>query len=352
VGNWEIYTMDLTSGRQIRQTYHPANDTNPAWSHGCGTLEPNCITGTIAFQSDRTGNWDIFLLPVGADGEPIQVTTDPGNDTNPFWAADQSALAFQSDRAGNWDIFTIRPDGSDEIQRTDNPADEIDPAWAPNNLAISYVSNRSGDWDVYLLDPRGGQERQLTSGPGNDLLPSWSPDGYWIAFQSDRDGNWEIYAYNAVLGTLVRLTDNPADDQSPTWNCAGTRVIFHTNRDGNVDLYSVALDDPSDVIPLADREGGEPPLPWWPPVEHSHRVPDETWIATSPPPIQETKTPTALPTARATVPPTPTPPLPTTVETAWPSWSTAIAVSLLVVAALVGIWYAYTHRIPKDTYDD
>jgi len=255
-GNWEIYTMDIFGRHQTRQTYDPAQDVDPVWSPACGG-GPGCVTGTLAFQSDRTGNWDLFLLNTGEGPAPVQLTDDPGDDTDPFWSPDGTMLTFQSNRSGNWDIFTIDVETREETQWTDSPADEVDPVWSPSGTMIAYVSNRDGDWDLYLVNLENGEEIQVTSGEGDDLLPAWSPDGAWIAFQSDQEGDLDIYAYEVATGRVVRLTDFPSMDAAPSWTCDGTRVLFHSDRYGDFDIYSVALDDPTDVVRLTDRPDSE-----------------------------------------------------------------------------------------------
>jgi len=255
-GNWEIYTMDIFGRHQTRQTYDPARDVDPVWSPGCGG-GPGCVTGTLAFQSDRNGNWDIYLLNTGLDPAPVQLTDDPGDDTDPFWSPDGTAITFQSDRNGNWDIFTIEIESGQETQWTDDPGDEVDPVWSPGGTMIAYASNRDGNWDLYLVDLESGEEVQVTSDEGNDLLPAWSPDGSWIAFQSDHEGNLDIYAYEVATGRLVRLTDLPSTDAAPSWTCDGTRVLFHSDRYGDFDIYSVALDDPKDVVRLTSGPASE-----------------------------------------------------------------------------------------------
>ncbi len=256
-GQWDIYTMDLYGRYQTRQTAHSADDVAPAWSPACTVVGETCVTGTLAFQSDREGNWDLFRLDVGAGGPPAQITSDAGNDVNPVWRPDASALAFQSDRRGNWDLFMINPDGTDERQLSNDPADEIEPAWSPDGRAIAYVSNRRGDWDLYVNYLSGGLPFYLTRDDGDNRRPVWSPNGQWIAFQSDRNGQWDIYAYGIYARVLRQLTDDPAADEAPTWNCDGSRVIFHSDRSGDAKLYAVALNDPRDVVRLTGRESDE-----------------------------------------------------------------------------------------------
>lgn len=333
-GNWELYTLDLANRALKRQTHDPARDTHPVWQPACLT-DTTTLTGTLAFQSDRNGNTDLFLLTLGLAAAPRPVTTDAGNDTDPAWAPDGSLLAFQSDRAGHWDIFTIRPDGSDEQQRTHSPADETDPVWSPHGDALAYLSNRNGNQDLYLLDLNSGRERQLTPGTGDDLLPAWSPDGRWLAFQSNRDGNWELYAYDVISNTLLRLTTNPAADEAPTWNCDGSRVLFQSNRDGDADLYSVALYDPADFAQLTFQPSAEVYPLWQPPFEDGSLALEQL------PPAQPRPTPTpepppATPAALPGGPPAPAtagPPL-TPVPAAAPvqrSWVALLAVGGLLL---------------------
>ncbi len=347
-GNWEIYTVDFFGQHLTRQTYGPARDTDPVWSPACAGSTPGSVTGTIAFQSDRAGNWDIFLLNLGTSKGPFQMTTDPGSDTNPSWAPDGSALAFESDKNGNWDIFTIRPDGTDRVQRTDDPADEIGPVWSPDGSAIAYASNRSGDWDLYMLDLNNNQEMPLALGQGDDLLPTWSPDGRQVAFQSNWDGDWEIYVYDVISNTLLRLTDNPANDEAPSWACDGNRVLFHSDRGRDTDIYSVALNDPADVKQLTRQDSTEQSVLWQPASEDGSLTLEGVpiWERVT---AEEKETPTVTPEPKATA--TPIPPTPTPDPSAGPApgglganWIIPAAVSLLLAMGLGVLWLISTRR--------
>jgi len=54
-GNWEIHSIDLTTGQEMRLTEHPAVDVAPIWS-------PN--GRQIAFLSNREGAWAVYVLDV------------------------------------------------------------------------------------------------------------------------------------------------------------------------------------------------------------------------------------------------------------------------------------------------
>ena len=49
---------------------------------------------------------DVYVVPVGG-GRAMQLTTSPSYETTPVWSPDGKTIAFASDRNGNYDIFEI-----------------------------------------------------------------------------------------------------------------------------------------------------------------------------------------------------------------------------------------------------
>ena len=52
-------------------------------------------------------------------------------------AQSRSGILFTSDRTGNWDIFLIQSDGSGQVQLTDAPEVDADPAWSHDGRKIA-----------------------------------------------------------------------------------------------------------------------------------------------------------------------------------------------------------------------
>jgi len=50
---------------------------------------------------------------------------------DPAWSPDGRYIAFESDRNGEYDIYVIDVDGTNAIQLTDNPGSDTSPVWAP-----------------------------------------------------------------------------------------------------------------------------------------------------------------------------------------------------------------------------
>ena len=125
-------------------------------------------------------------------------------------------IVFQSDRDGNYDLYVMNPDGTDVRNLTNHPASDTGPVPSPDGRRIAFQSNRDGNDEIYVLDLETGAQSNLTNHPANDHSPTWSPDGSSIAFVSDRDallldearGLWtnNIYIMNSDGFDQRRLT--------------------------------------------------------------------------------------------------------------------------------------------------
>jgi Tol biopolymer transport system component len=90
----------------------------------------------IAFVSDRDGNDEIYLLPVGegaaaAGGEPVRLTDHPKDDRRPTWSRDGTCLAFESRRDGEWGLYVMSADGSGLKRLSDSAGWGSSPSWSP-----------------------------------------------------------------------------------------------------------------------------------------------------------------------------------------------------------------------------
>ena len=74
----------------------------------------------------------------GAAPDLFQLTRNSAQDGYPTWSPDETHLAFQSDRTGDWDIWQIRIDASDEKQVYRSLANETRPNWSPDGKADTF----------------------------------------------------------------------------------------------------------------------------------------------------------------------------------------------------------------------
>lgn len=98
------------------------NDVGLHWAPGGGLL---------AYMSNHTGYWNLYLLSV--TGGVQALTNDETIEALPAWAPDGSALAFLSYQGGRWGIYLMRPDGEDVHEIVDLGAEM--PGWQNQRLS-------------------------------------------------------------------------------------------------------------------------------------------------------------------------------------------------------------------------
>src|SRR5687767_236322 len=111
----DLWIIDLVSGRERRLTDSP--NTWEGWPH----WSPD--GRRIAFEGDlvEPGNDDVYTIDV--DGSGLErLTTRPGFDGDVRYSPDGTTLVFDSDRTGNLDLFLMRTNGTNVRQLTDDPS--------------------------------------------------------------------------------------------------------------------------------------------------------------------------------------------------------------------------------------
>ena len=219
----------------IRLTYDPAEHSQPA-------LSPD--NQTVVFIINWGDQPDVVSLPVGG-GQPTNLTQTPSaQEDTPVFSPDGSTIAFASDRDGDWSIYLMNPDGTNVRLALDGDAgtDELHPSFTPDGLGLVFSSNRAdGNWDIYTAPIGSSQWTRLTTHPAADRFPTVSADGRTIVFRSERDGNSEVYLMDTDGSNLRRVTDDPAFDGYPSIIPDGSGVVFVSNRSGKWNVYVADL---------------------------------------------------------------------------------------------------------------
>ena len=203
------------------------------------TIVTVSANGKIAFDSNRTGNYEIFSI--NADGTGVhQLTNNPADDFDPAWSPDGTKVAFSSNRSGNYDVWTMNADGTNLINVTKNTAFDAYPSWSPDGDRLAFSSDRSGgNLDIWTVNLNDGTLKRYSITSATDEFPSWSPDGSKIAFDSDRTGNFDVFTMNASNGSgVTNITDNPASEGGASWSPDSSLVAFASDRTGDFDVYT------------------------------------------------------------------------------------------------------------------
>lgn len=205
-------------------------------------------TGThLVFASTRhRATADLYIKRV--DGTSVtQLTDDPANDIMPAFSPDGKWVAYASDRSGNWDIYLIPVDGNGQAQQiTNSSAREIHPSFSNDGKKLVYCafSAQSGQWEVVVVDLANPGVKQFIA---NGLFPSWSPTDNRIVFQRarERGSRWfSIWTVTYDGGEAKRPTEIAASSNAavitPDWSPDGRHLVFCTVVDPQADEESAS----------------------------------------------------------------------------------------------------------------
>jgi PKD repeat protein len=234
-GNNEIYVVNADGSNPVNVSSNGADDTDPAWSPD-GTR--------LAFTSNRQGDFDLHILNI-SDGTVTQITFDSTDDTQPRWSPDGSRLAYTRTSGGNSDIYFVNLSDNSISPWLATDANESYPTWSPDGSQLAYESGQ----EIFVANVNDTSTAiNITNDAGNDTQPSWGADNL-IAFASNRDGDFEIHVMGTDGSNVQKLTDNNVADGFPNWVPNGNRIVYTSElaTDGsgsasNLNIYTMRAD--------------------------------------------------------------------------------------------------------------
>lgn len=190
----DIWTMETTGENLKRLTIHESYDNNPLWSSD---------GNSIAFQSDRFGNNDLFIIN-SSGGTPVRITYHSASDILTDFTADGD-LYFETSRnykqvERESEIFVVSAQGGTPFRLLN--AVGFDAKLSPNKNFIAFTKGSCriereayqgpANRDIWLYDIKNDTYNQLTTFNGQDLSPQWADDNT-LYFQSARSGKYNIH---------------------------------------------------------------------------------------------------------------------------------------------------------------
>jgi Tol biopolymer transport system component len=226
----------------------------------------------IVFESNRSGDWDIYLMD--NEGQAVERLVNNGKtNRRPSWHPNGKEILFESIEDGTVSLRKIKIKRKKEkvIKTLLVGGELVFATYSPNGKAIA-VSRKDSEnkSSIILLNRRGKLIKRVTNNEYRNYYPKWSGDGKELVYFSRKETaneDDEIYRINIATGEELRLTNWPKHNFCPSWSPDGKRIAYVTSmEETRPEIYTMKTDG-SDKTRLTINEDGDT-LPNWHPIEN------------------------------------------------------------------------------------
>jgi len=153
-----------------------------------------------------------------------------GNNSYPVWAPDSQSIAFSSDRTGNWELWRKEVVGNEPPERLTVSETRNSPwALSPDGEQLIYscydVEARI-ETKILNLSPEPSPE-PLTKSEFLEWGHHFSKNGKWIAYVSDEPGGYEIFVERfPVTGSRKQISSNGGEE--PIWSPTKDEIFYRS----------------------------------------------------------------------------------------------------------------------------
>ena len=230
-GNLWVYDIPKNAAQKITMDI-----PSDRWLTRKGFVDPSEYVQEITLSQDGKtalvqARGDVYLL---AEKDALNVTRSYSNEIFPAMSPDGQWIAFFSDRSGEYTLYIVRPnaDGGWIRLTEDLKTKPYHPVWSPNSRMLLF-----GDKDYRLRWVDIGQ-RRLTEidrclfQRDNEIHwevsdYDWSPDSKWVVYSKcEPNMNNAIYLHRIETGKTFRITDDRYDNTSPAFDKNGKYLYF------------------------------------------------------------------------------------------------------------------------------
>ena len=226
------YVPGDIQGTQSRLAWVSRNGTEqvlaaPPHSYRFPRLSPDGRRVAVAIIEQESQTWLYDL-----SRETLSRFTFEGSQNyTPVWTPDGKRVAFESNNSGQLNIFWQLADGSGGLERlTTSPYINAPASWSPDGQLLAFAEiNTTAGQNIWILRMNDRKALPFHRTGSNENEPRFSPDGHWLAYISDESGRTEIYVqpYPGPGGKWQISTDGGTE---PVWNPNG-RELFYRNGD-------------------------------------------------------------------------------------------------------------------------
>src|SRR6202011_3113313 len=190
---------------------------------------------SLAPDGERTivvARGDLFSVPA-KNGTPRDLSkTSNGHERDAIWSPDGKWIAYNSDATGENELYLRAQDGKGEPVQLTSGADTYyyAPKWSPDSKNLAWADRLQRLRYVDVASKTGAQVDQDKF--FEIEVYNWSPDSQWIAWGRPEENNMSrVYLYSLASKQQTAITDTWYGSGEPVFSDDGKYLLLSSARD-------------------------------------------------------------------------------------------------------------------------
>lgn len=234
-------------------------DNTPLWLR-YSAISPDGKTIVFEYQGD--------LYKVSSNGgDAVALTTNAAYDFSPVWSPDSKTIAFASDRFGNFDIYKMPINGGKPTRLTFNSAREIPSSFTPDGKNILFYANimdtpknamipKSGG-ELYSVPVKGGRDSQILTIPAEHAVYTKGMKNLVFQDKKGVENTWrkhhtssvtrDIWVYNTKTKKYKMISSYKGEDLNPVLSGDNKDVYYLSEKSGSLNVWKTNISNPKNT---------------------------------------------------------------------------------------------------------
>ena len=230
-----IYLFDVKTQQSKKVTIHIGNDQ--PWARNDWKDAGKYIReASFSPKGERvvfSARGDVWSLPSSKGITHNMTATSGVNERGAAWSPDGKHIAYISDATGEFEIYLANQDGTGKpVQLTEgNKTYIFSLDWSPDSKKILF-HNKKRELSYVDVDTKKVTVVEQ-SDRSTRFSYNWSPDSKWITYTRPQADMTVIRLYNLATKESHEVTENWYNSSSPSFSRDGKYLLFTSARDFN-----------------------------------------------------------------------------------------------------------------------